>query len=61
MVLILLCVATFVGAAAIRLTGLGFSLIASSVFVLVLGPVEGVLLTNLMTPVTNVLVLGDTW
>jgi len=61
MSLIFLALATFVGAATIRLTGLGFSLIASSVFVLVSGPVEGVLLANLMTPVTNALVLGDTW
>jgi uncharacterized membrane protein YfcA len=61
MQLILLALATFVGAATIRVTGLGFSLIASSVFVLVNGPVEGVLLANLMMPVTNVLVLRDTW
>jgi uncharacterized membrane protein YfcA len=59
--LILLALATFVGAATIRLTGLGFSLIASSVFVLVSGPVQGVLLTNLMTPVANAFVLGETW
>jgi uncharacterized membrane protein YfcA len=59
--LMFLALATFVGAAAIRLTGLGFSLIASSVFVLISGPVEGVQLANLMTPVTNVLVLRDTW
>jgi uncharacterized membrane protein YfcA len=61
MSLIFLALATFVGAAAIRVTGLGFSLIASSVFVLVSGPVEGVLLANLMMPVTNVMVLRDTW
>ena len=61
MSLLFLALATLVGAMAIRVTGLGFSLIASSAFVLVLGPVQGVLLTNLMTPVTNVLVLGDTW
>jgi uncharacterized protein len=59
--LVILAIATFAGAAAIRLTGLGFSLIASSVFVLVLGPIEGVLLTNLMTPVANAMVLSETW
>jgi uncharacterized membrane protein YfcA len=61
MMLTLLVLATFIGAATIRLTGLGFSLIASSVFVLVSGPIQGVLLTNLMTPVVNVIVLGETW
>src|SRR4029079_9435843 len=59
--LMILAIATFVGAATIRRTGLGFALIASPFFVLVSGPFQGVLLTNLMTPVTNLLVLGSTW
>jgi uncharacterized membrane protein YfcA len=61
MALLILALATFAGAATLRLTGLGFSLIASSFFVLVNGPVEGVLLTNLMTPVTSAMVLSRTW
>jgi len=45
----------------IRLTGLGFALVAAPFFAVVLGPVQGVLLINFLTPFTNLIVLAKTW
>ncbi len=58
--LVILVVATFAGAAMIRLTGLGFALVASPFFAIVLGPLQGVLLINSLTPFTNIIVLTRT-
>jgi uncharacterized membrane protein YfcA len=58
--LLVLALATFVGAAMIRLTGLGFSLVASPFFAVILGPLQGVLLLNFLTPLTNIIVLAKT-
>jgi uncharacterized membrane protein YfcA len=44
----------------IRLTGLGFALIASPFFAVILGPAQGVLLINFLTPFTNLIVLAKT-
>lgn len=50
----LLALAVFVGAATQRLTGLGFALVAAPMLVLVAGPYQGVLLSNALSLVTNV-------
>jgi uncharacterized membrane protein YfcA len=48
-------------AATQRITGLGFALVSAPLLVLTSGPVSGVLLANLLSLVTNVLVLAQTW
>lgn len=48
-------------AATQRITGLGFALVSAPLLVLTSGPVTGVLLANLLSLVTNLLVLGQTW
>lgn len=53
--------AVFVGAATQRVTGLGFALVAAPFLVLVLGPFEGVLLSNLLGVTVSVVVLAVTW
>lgn len=50
----LLALAVFVGAATQRLTGLGFALVAAPMLVLVAGPLQGVLLSNALSLVINV-------
>lgn len=47
-------------AATQRITGLGFALVSAPLLVLTSGPVSGVLLANLLSLVTN-LVLAQTW
>ena len=49
----LLAGAVFIGAATQRLTGLGFALVAAPMLVLVAGPVQGVLLANALSLITN--------
>jgi hypothetical protein len=51
----------FAGAATQRVTGLGFALVASPLLVLVLGPFQGVLLANVLSLLTNLVVLCLTW
>ena len=53
--------AVFAGAATQRVTGLGFALVAAPFLVLVLGPFEGVLLSNLLGLTVSVVVLAVTW
>ncbi len=48
-------------AATQRITGLGFALVSAPLLVLTSGPVSGVLLANLLSLITNVLVLTQTW
>jgi uncharacterized protein len=50
-----------VGASAQRVTGLGFSLVASPYMVLLLGPFHGVLVINACGAVTAFLVLTQVW
>lgn len=50
-----------VAAATQRITGLGFALVSAPLLVLASGPVSGVLLANLLSLVTNLLVLAQTW
>ncbi|MBO8192302.1 TSUP family transporter [Streptomyces oryzae] len=59
--LLLLATAVLGGAAAQRVTGLGFALVASPFLVLLLGPFHGVLLANALSLLTNLLVLCFTW
>ena len=48
-------------AATQRITGLGFALVSAPLLVLTNGPVSGVLLANLLSLVTNLMVLAQTW
>lgn len=48
-------------AATQRITGLGFALVSAPLLVLTNGPMTGVLLANLLSLVTNLLVLAQTW
>ena len=50
-----------VAAATQRITGLGFALVSAPLLVLTSGPITGVLLANLLSLVTNLLVLAQTW
>jgi hypothetical protein len=50
-----------VGAAIQRVTGLGFALVSAPLLVLVSDPITGVLLANLLTLTTNLVVLTETW
>jgi len=49
---LLLACAVFFGAVTQRLTGIGFALVASPLFVLLLGPLQGVVITNVFGVVT---------
>jgi uncharacterized protein len=51
----------FVGATTQRLTGLGFALVAAPLLVLVCGPIQGVLISNVMTLAINLVVGVSTW
>ena len=59
--LALVALAVLAGAATQRVTGLGFALVSAPFLVLVAGPVQGVLLANLLSLVVNLLVLMQTW
>jgi hypothetical protein len=53
--------AVLVGASAQRVTGLGFSLVASPFMVLLLGPFNGVLVVNACAVVAALAVLSQVW
>lgn len=57
----LLAGAVLAGGGAQRLAGMGFSLVASPFLVLLLGPFEGVLLSNLLNLFVTVIVMVLTW
>lgn len=57
----LLCLAAFLGALAQRMAGIGFALVAAPLFSLVLGPFQGVLLSNVLSLMVNSGVLAGTW
>jgi uncharacterized membrane protein YfcA len=59
--LLALTAAVLLGATTQRVTGLGFALVSSPLLVLVLGPFQGVLLSNLLSLVANLVVLTMTW
>ncbi len=48
-------------AATQRITGLGFALVSAPLLVLASGPITGVLLANLLSLITNLAVLAQTW
>jgi uncharacterized membrane protein YfcA len=48
-------------AATQRVTGLGFALVSAPLLVLATGPVQGVLLANVLSLTTNLLVMAQTW
>lgn len=53
--------AMFVGAVAQRVTGMGFALVVSPFLVLLLGPFDGVMLVNLASIVSALIVLVTVW
>jgi len=53
--------ATFAGAVAQRSTGMGFALLASPFLTLVLGPFEGILVTNVAGTIAAALNLSQVW
>ena len=59
LVAVLISVAS--AAATQRITGLGFALVSAPLLVLAEGPHNGVLLANLLSLVTNLVVLAQTW
>jgi uncharacterized membrane protein YfcA len=59
--LVLLSLAVLGGAGAQRLFGMGFALVTAPFLVLLRGPVQGVLLANVLSLVVNAVVLGITW
>ena len=59
--LILMAVAVVTGAATQRVTGLGFALVASPFLVLIASPHQGVLLANLLSLLTNLVMLALLW
>lgn len=59
--LVLLAAAVFAGSATQRITGLGFALVASPFLVLITDPRQGVLLSNLLSLITNLVVLAMVW
>ena len=48
-------------AATQRITGLGFALVSAPLLVLTNGPMTGVLMANMLSLITNLLVLAQTW
>ncbi|WP_431277828.1 sulfite exporter TauE/SafE family protein [Leifsonia poae] len=54
-------IAMFVGAIAQRVTGMGFALVVSPFLVLLLGPFDGVMLVNLASIVSALIVLVTVW
>jgi uncharacterized protein len=59
--LIVLAVAVFLGACTQRLTGIGFALVASPLLVLVLGPTDGVHVSNVLSLAAALVVLTQTY
>jgi uncharacterized membrane protein YfcA len=60
-IIIPLALVVFIGAAAQRVTGLGFALMASPLLVLMVGPFEGVLLANMLALPVSATVLATSW
>jgi succinate-semialdehyde dehydrogenase/glutarate-semialdehyde dehydrogenase len=58
---VLLGLGVFAGASTQRVTGLGFALVSSPLLVLVAGPFNGVLLSNLLALAVSLVVRGLTW
>jgi uncharacterized membrane protein YfcA len=58
---VLLGLGVFAGASTQRVTGLGFALVSSPLLVLVAGPFDGVLLSNVLALTVSLVVLGLTW
>jgi len=44
-----------------RITGIGFALVSAPLLVVMVGPITGVLLTNVLNLTTNIIVLAQTW
>ncbi|WP_022885829.1 sulfite exporter TauE/SafE family protein [Glaciibacter superstes] len=61
MLLALALVAVLAGAGLQRMTGLGFALVSGPVLVLLLDPINGISLANLLSAITAVTVLATTW
>lgn len=61
MTLIVIGACVFVGAIVVRLTGIGFALVAAPLLVLLLGPFQGVLLCNLLSLLTGVAMVATHW
>ncbi|MEL4320242.1 sulfite exporter TauE/SafE family protein [Leifsonia sp. YIM 134122] len=60
-VTVLTCASVLVGAAAQRITGLGFALVAAPLLVASVGPVAGVSMGNVLSAVLCVVVLASAW
>lgn len=61
MTLIVIAACVLAGSIVVRLTGLGFALVASPVLVLLLGPFQGVLLCNLLGVLTGLAMVVTHW
>lgn len=61
MTLALVLLAVFVGAAAQRITGMGFALVAAPLLILVIGGFAGVLVVNVCAALTSLAVLTRLW
>ncbi|WP_029137495.1 sulfite exporter TauE/SafE family protein [Nakamurella lactea] len=61
MTLIVIGACVIAGAIVVRLTGLGFALVASPLLVLLLGPFQGVLLCNLLSLITALAMVATHW
>ncbi|WP_022888835.1 sulfite exporter TauE/SafE family protein [Agromyces italicus] len=59
--LVAIALSVFVGAAAQRVTGMGFALIASPALVVLLGPFDGVIVVNLCAVLSSMLILPRVW
>ncbi|MFF2275997.1 TSUP family transporter [Agromyces sp. NPDC058126] len=59
--LLAIAVSVLVGAAAQRVTGMGFALIASPALVILLGPFDGVIVVNLCAVLSSLLILPRVW
>lgn len=59
--LAIVIIAIFFGAVAQRTTGMGFALVVSPFLVLLLGPFDGVIMVNLASVVSALIVLATVW
>lgn len=59
--LLAIALSVLVGAAAQRITGMGFALIASPALVILLGPFDGVIVVNLCAVLSSLLILPRVW
>ncbi len=56
-----ICTTAFVGALLQRMAGMGFALVSGPFIVLVLAPIPGVVLVNILGAVSSVIVFARTW